>query len=139
MTAAEWAASPLTLSRPSPISAVARRVRTMRGILLQAIAAAGAVALLAMSGAAAQAPATAPQAQAVSQFTPQQLDQMLAPIALYPDGLLVDVLMAATYPLEVVEADRWLGDGKNASLKGDQLVAALKRESWDPSVKSLVP
>lgn len=111
----------------------------MRGTLLRAFAVAGAVALLAIFGAAAQAPAPAPQAPTVPQFTPQQLDQMLAPIALYPDALLIDVLMAATYPLEVVEADRWLSDGKNASLKGDQLVAALKTQSWDPSVKSLVP
>jgi hypothetical protein len=64
---------------------------------------------------------------------------MLAPIALYPDELLADILMAATYPLDVVEAARWLQDPQNAAVKGDQLFAALQQKSWDPSVKSLAP
>lgn len=69
-------------------------------------------------------------------FTPQQLDQMLAPIALYPDSLLSQTLMASTYPLEVVQAARW--SKENASLKGDAAVAAVKDKDWDVSVKSLV-
>jgi hypothetical protein len=69
----------------------------------------------------------------------EQLDQMLAPIALYPDPLLADILMAATYPLEVVEADRWIQDPAHAKLDGDGLAAVLEQEPWDPSVKSLVP
>ena len=69
-------------------------------------------------------------------FTPEQLDQMLAPIALYPDALLSQTLMAATYPLEVVEATRWTQ--ANPNLKGDAAVAAVKDKSWDVSVKSLV-
>lgn len=69
-------------------------------------------------------------------FTTEQLDQMLAPIALYPDALLSQVLMAATYPLEVVEAARW--SQANPNLKGDAAVAAVKDKSWDVSVKSLV-
>jgi len=77
--------------------------------------------------------------QAPAPFTPPQLDQILAPIALYPDPLLGQILMAATYPLEVVEAARWLQDPGNASLKGDQLAVAMQSEGWDPSVKSLVP
>ncbi|HEY8084917.1 MAG TPA: DUF3300 domain-containing protein, partial [Methylophilaceae bacterium] len=76
---------------------------------------------------------------AESQIPPQQLDQMLAPIALYPDPLLAQVLMAATYPLEVVQADRWLRDPNNAALTGSQLDDALAQQPWDPSVKSLVP
>ena len=64
---------------------------------------------------------------------------MLAPIALFPDQLLGEILMAATYPLDAVEAARWLQDPRNASLKGDQLVAALRQQSWDQSVKSLAP
>jgi hypothetical protein len=70
-------------------------------------------------------------------FRQEELDQMLAPIALYPDSLLAQVLMAATYPLEVVEADRWVKQYKN--LKGEQLNAALDKTSWDLSVKALVP
>ncbi len=73
------------------------------------------------------------------QLSQGQLDQMLAPIALYPDGLLGQILMAATYPLEVVNADRWLQEPNNAALHGDALDHALQQQPWDPSVKSLVP
>ncbi len=64
---------------------------------------------------------------------------MLAPIALYSDDLLADVLVAATYPLDVVEAARWVQDPQNTALKGDRLFAALQQKSWDPSVKALAP
>jgi hypothetical protein len=69
-------------------------------------------------------------------FTRQELDQMLAPIALYPDSLLSQILMASTYPLEVVEAARWSKAHPNQ--KGDQAVQAVADNTWDPSVKSLV-
>jgi hypothetical protein len=69
-------------------------------------------------------------------FTQEELDQLLAPIALHPDSLLAQILMASTYPLEVVQADRWAKQNKN--LKGDALAAALEKQTWDPSVKSLV-
>jgi uncharacterized membrane protein YgcG len=69
-------------------------------------------------------------------FKPEELDQMLAPVALYPDPLLSQVLMAAGYPLEVVEAARW--SKANPALKGDAAVAAVKDKGWDASVKSLV-
>src|SRR5207245_4570116 len=69
-------------------------------------------------------------------FTQQELDQMLAPIALYPDSLLTQILMASTYPLEVVEAARW--SRANPSLKGDQAVQAVTQYSGDPSVSSIV-
>lgn len=69
-------------------------------------------------------------------FTQQELDQMLAPIALYPDSLLSQILMAATYPLEIVEAARW--SRANPDLTGDQAVRAVEQNTWDPSVKSLV-
>lgn len=70
------------------------------------------------------------------QFRQEELDQMLAPIALYPDALLSQVLMAATYPLEVVQAARW--SRANPGLKGEQAVRAVEGRDWDPSVKSLV-
>src|SRR5580693_5161598 len=78
-----------------------------------------------------------PQASA-PQLSQAQLDQMLAPVALYPDDLLGQIVMAAGYPLEVVDADRWLEDSNNAALRGDDLSAALGQMAWDPSVKSLV-
>jgi hypothetical protein len=65
----------------------------------------------------------------------EQLDQMLAPIALYPDSLLSQLLMASTYPLEVVEADRWIK--ANPGLVADVLDSMLEPMNWDPSVKSL--
>lgn len=68
-------------------------------------------------------------------YSQEELDRLLAPIALYPDTLLSQVLMAATYPLEVVEADRWLK--RNQNITGDQLDGALQDKSWDVSVKSL--
>ncbi len=85
---------------------------------------------------AQQAPPAASDAPASSSFSQQDLDQLLAPIALYPDALLAQILMAATYPLEVVEAARWAKS--NPSIKGDALTNALQQQNWDPSVKSLV-
>ena len=79
------------------------------------------------------AQAAEPQAQA---FKPEELEQILAPIALYPDSLLAQILMASTYPLEVVQAARWAE--QNQQVKGEALTAALEKEPWDPSVKSLV-
>jgi len=81
---------------------------------------------------------TAPT-QSATQFTTAQLDQLLAPIALYPDELVGQILMASTYPLEVVEAERWVQDPNNAKLKGDPLATALQDKDWDPSVKALIP
>jgi hypothetical protein len=67
---------------------------------------------------------------------PQELDQLGAPIALHPDPLLAQVLIASTYALEVVQAGCFVKD--NPQLKGDQLNEALKQYTWDDSVKSLV-
>ncbi|HET6605930.1 MAG TPA: DUF3300 domain-containing protein [Rhodopila sp.] len=72
-------------------------------------------------------------------FSADQLDALVASIALYPDELLTQVLMASTSPLEVVEATRWVQDPTNKSLSGDALEKALEKQPWDPSVKSLVP
>ncbi|HEY3275013.1 MAG TPA: DUF3300 domain-containing protein [Syntrophorhabdaceae bacterium] len=69
-------------------------------------------------------------------FKAEELEQILAPIALYPDSLLTQVLMASTYPLEIVQADRWAK--QNKSVKGDSLAKGLEAQPWDPSVKSLV-
>jgi hypothetical protein len=74
--------------------------------------------------------------EAPKTFKPEELEQLVAPIALHPDPLLAQVLMASTYPLEVVQAARFVKE--NANLKGDQLNEALKQHPWDDSVKSLV-
>lgn len=76
---------------------------------------------------------TAPQQPLLS---PQQLDNLVAPIALYPDPLLSQILAASTYPLEVIEAQQWLRQAGN--LSGQQLMDAAKQQPWDPSVQALV-
>jgi hypothetical protein len=81
----------------------------------------------------AMAQTTSPNQQLLSA---EQLDQLMAPVALYSDPLLSEVLMASTYPLEVVQADRWAKSHRG--LKGDALTEAVAKESWDDSVKSLV-
>src|SRR6266540_4329282 len=89
------------------------------------------VLLLALPpGVMAQQPAGSPA------FKPEELEQLAAPIALYPDSLVAQILMASTYPLEVVQAERFAKQNKN--LKGDALTKTLEAQPWDPSVKSLV-
>jgi len=80
-----------------------------------------------------QAPAPAPQGQALSS---EQLGQLVAPIALYPDALVAQVLAASTYPTEVVQADRWRQSQGNAA--PEQIAAAADAQNWDPSVKALI-
>jgi hypothetical protein len=121
----------------------------MRSKLLLALAGGVALAGIAASRVLAQDPAAPSQApteldepssnQSAPQFAPAQLDQLLAPIALYPDALLSQILMASSYPLEVVQANRWAQDPNNAALNGAQLTTALSQQTWDPSVKSLIP
>ena len=74
--------------------------------------------------------------QARAAYTQAELDQMLAPIALYPDPLLSQILMASTYPIEVMEAARW--SRANPGVQGDAAVRMVQDRDWDPSVKSLV-
>ena len=77
---------------------------------------------------------TGPVAQ--TQALPQELDQLVAPISLYPDALVAQILAAATYPAQVIEADRWLQ--QQVDLKGAALAQAVDQQTWDASVKALV-
>ena len=97
------------------------------------------LSLVAPLGAMAQTPPPppAPSASSDQLLKPEELDALVAPIALYPDTLLAQILMASTYPLEIVQADRWAKENKN--LKGDQLKAAVDKQAWDETVKALVP
>src|SRR5271168_5248517 len=79
--------------------------------------------------------ATPPPAPDETLLKPEQLEALVAPIALYPDALLANMLAASTYPLEVVEADRWIKENKN--LKGDALKTEVDKKGWDDSVKAL--
>jgi Protein of unknown function (DUF3300) len=93
------------------------------------------VATPGVSVAHADQPAPQPPVQAAQQ-TPEQLQQLVAPIALYADALVAQILAAATYPDQVVEADRWLQ--QHTDLEGEQLGQEVDEQPWDPSVKALV-
>lgn len=111
----------------------------MRILMLQAAIAALLLATLDVAAAPVQAP-SAPSAAtntaSSGTFTREELDQMMAPIALYPDALLAQVLMASTYPGDVSDAVAWSKAHKDA--KGEDAVKQVANESWDPSVQSLV-
>src|SRR5579862_6142124 len=97
--------------------------------------------LIALPASFAQAPADSQPAtpdtqQAAPLLTPDQLDNLVAPVALYPDPLLGQVLVASTYPLEVVEAQQWVQN--NRGLTGQALIDAARQQSWDASVQALV-
>jgi hypothetical protein len=84
---------------------------------------------------AAQAPAEAAPSPSYTQQTADQLQQLVAPIALYPDSLVAQILAASTFPEQLVEADRWVQ--AHPDLKGDALAKAVDQQPWDPSVKAL--
>src|SRR5260370_24266182 len=84
---------------------------------------------------AAAQPAAAVQGEAGRQESSEQLQQLVAPIALYPDALVAQILAASTYPTQIVEADRWMQ--QHSDLKGESLAQAVNQQSWDPSVKAL--
>jgi Protein of unknown function (DUF3300) len=116
------------------------------GAVLRGVIAAGAIlATQAISNALAQTaapapsalpPAAAAQASNAPKLTAQQLDSLTAPIALYPDALLAQVLMATTFPDDLVSAAAW--SQQNPKMTGDDAVHAVASKPWDPSVQSLV-
>ena len=75
------------------------------------------------------------RAQEPAPFKKEEIEQLVAPIALYPDALVAQILMASTYPLEIVQAARW--SKANPKVTGKELEDAMQKQSWDPSVKSL--
>ena len=86
------------------------------------------------TGARASKDANAPEA---ARLPPEQLDSLVAPIALYPDPLLSQTLVASTYPLEVVQLQQWLA--KNKDLKDKALADAVQKQDWDASIQALAP
>jgi len=75
------------------------------------------------------------QPPAPVQHSAQELQQLVAPIALYPDALVAQILAASTYPTEIVEADRWMQS--HSKLEGEELAKEVDKQAWDPSVKAL--
>ena len=112
--------------------------QTLPFLLIAPLALAQTPASKGPSRAQATAALNQPANPGAAHYTRQQIDQIVAPIALYPDQLLSQVLMAATYPQQIAEAAQWLRDDGHADLKGDALVQALEPLPWDPSVKALV-
>jgi Protein of unknown function (DUF3300) len=119
------------------------RRQKMKGSTFQSMirtVAAGAVLFVPIGATVALAqeaqPVAPQQAAPRSTLAPQQLDNLVAPLALYPDPLLSQVLVASSYPLEVVEANQWLQ--QNRTLTGTALIDAAKQQNWDPSVQALV-
>jgi hypothetical protein len=94
----------------------------------------------AVQGGTAFATGPVPQASSgateqAAKIPPDQIDSLVAPIALYPDPMLSQVLMASTYPLEIVQLQQWLNQNKN--LKDKALADAVKKQNWDPSIQAL--
>ena len=108
-----------------------RQSKVFKGI--QDFVVAAILALSCLNAAIVRAEEAAPAPQPL---TAAQLEQLVAPIALYPDPLLAEVLMASTYPLDIVQAERWLE--RNKKLKDDHLKAEVDKQPWDESIKSLV-
>jgi hypothetical protein len=111
--------------------------RLTLGSVCAVLLALGALPVMAAQQAAtmeAQQPAGGPATSKAR--SPDQLDSLVAPIALYPDALLARVLAASTYPLEIVQANRWLN--QNSKLTGEDLTKAAAKQPWDPSVQALV-
>src|SRR5882672_1171854 len=143
MTAA-FGSAPLLNEERLPISRKRREVNKMKrafaicGTVIATVFIAGTAAVDAQTP-AAQPAAAAPAAEGTANKTPpfkkEELESILAPIALYPDALLAQIFMASTYPLEIVEAARW--SKANPSVTGDAVAGAVQKETWDPSVKSL--
>ena len=94
------------------------------------------VSLTVPSGLMAQGAKEEAAKQEGPSFRPEEIDQVVAPIALYPDSLLAQVLAASTYPLEIVQAARFIQQNKD--LKGEKLMAAAKDKEWEPSVKAML-
>ena len=114
-----------------------RRAITVLGTVVVAVFAAGLATIQAQTPPAQPAAAAAPApANKAPPFKQEELESLLAPIALYPDALLAQIFMASTYPLEVVEAARW--SKEHPDVKGDAVAGAVQSQTWDPSVKSLV-
>ena len=114
-------------------SGIANRIiRNLAAVICSVLLVPGDLSLLA-SPAPLQAAETG--AEPAATIPPDQLDSLVAPIALYPDPMLTQTLVACTYPLEIIQLQQWLG--KNKNLKDKALVDAVKKQNWDPSIQAM--
>ena len=120
---------------PSPRRGARRVPRGAVAVACACLLLPGEATLLAQAPPPADAKAAAAPAEAAAKLPPEQLDSLVAPIALYPDPLLAQTLAASTYPLEIIQLHQWLA--KNASLKDKALADAVAKQPWDPAVQSM--
>ena len=106
-------------------------VRELTAILCVAAMAFGSTALAASQTQASPAPAD----QTANKIPPDQLDSLVAPIALYPDPMLSQTLVASTYPLEIIQLQQWMDQHKD--LKEKALAEAVQKQDWDPSIQAM--
>src|SRR5258705_3556138 len=111
-----------------------QRVRVLLAVLCALAIAPGDTFALVLSRTQAQTSASGEEA---SRIPPEQLDSLVAPIALYPDPLLAQTLAASTYPLELMQLQQWLA--RNPGLKDKALADAVAKQPWDPSVQAMAP
>jgi hypothetical protein len=125
------------MTRTTSLSSVPNRAsRSVVAIVCAALLAPGETVFLAQSAPPAAAQAATAKAPAEDpKLPPEQLDALVAPIALYPDPLLGQVLVASTYPLEIVQLQQWLA--KNTGLKDKALADAVAKQPWDPAIQSM--
>src|SRR5688572_17042160 len=112
-----------------------KRAITVLGTVVLGVFVAGQATIQAQTPPAQPAATAAPAPNKTPPFKKEELEAILAPIALYPDALIAQIFMASTYPLEVVEAARW--SKEHPDVKGDAVAGAVESQPWDPSVKSL--
>ena len=125
----------MKMNEPSPRQGARRGPRGVLAVACACLLLPGEATLLAQAPAPADAKTTAAPAEAAVKLPPEQLDSLVAPIALYPDPLLAQTLAASTYPLEIIQLHQWLV--KNASLKDKALADAVAKQPWDPAVQSM--
>jgi hypothetical protein len=114
-----------------PLKVLNHILQKLMAIVCALILIPGDVTLLAQSSPAGGSP----PGEEATRVPPEQLDSLVAPIALYPDPLLTQTLVASTYPLEIIQLQQWLAQNKN--LKDKALAEAVKKQNWDPSIQAM--
>ncbi len=112
-----------------------RSFRCLMAVVSVTFLASGSSIVLAQETPAQPPPQSSPPAEEAPKIPNDQLDSLVAPIALYPDPLLAQTLAASTYPLEIIQLQQWME--KNKTLKGKALTAAVEKQNWDPSIQAM--
>ncbi|MFN7986585.1 MAG: DUF3300 domain-containing protein [Thermoanaerobaculia bacterium] len=124
-------------NEPTPFRSSGTLWRGALAVVCACLLVPGEAVLLAQSAPPADAQKAAAPADAAAKLSADQLDSLVAPIALYPDSLLAQTLAASTYPLEIIQLQQWLA--KNPNLKDKALADAVAKQPWDPAVQAMAP